>query len=213
MSIKVGIRDSGTDLEAKVHYSGENKEPSLWTHISGVGQKTTLPTFLAPLSGAELFDTFLLNAESEQMAVNGSVTPVNFRIEADATKDIVVTSLIFSGQDGSVKYSNWFSSNSPLTTGVILSFKSDDITTTFPAMKTTTRLIAFSSGSVESASITGESIVVSFRKFDPPIIIRASGSHVSGQNDYIQVKISDNLTFMEDFTCTVRGFKVEKGLL
>lgn len=214
MSAKFSIKDGvGTNAEAKVAKSGPNEENSLWTHISGITPEVTIPVFNAPVSNAEIFDTFLLNGASEQMAVNGSVTPVNFRLEADVDKDIIITDLIFSGQDGSVKYSNWFSSNSPLTNGVVLSFKSDDNLTTFPAMKTTTRLIAFSSGNVENASVTGESIIVSFRKFDPPIIIRAKGSHVSGQDDFVQVRISDSLTFMEDFTCTARGFKVEPGVV
>jgi len=213
MSIKLEIKDGeGTSQTAKVDKTGPLSEKSLWVHLAGSTAEFVLPTTPAPIPNSENFDSFLLNGASEQMAIDGSTTPVDFRIDADATQDIVITQLVFAGQDGSIKFSKWFGFNSPLTNGVALTLKSDNVSATFPVMKTTTRLMAFSSGNIENASVTGEAVVVSFRQLDPPIVIRAQGTHGVGNDDFIQVRIQDSLTGMDDFTCVARGYKVDAGL-
>lgn len=213
MSGRFSLKDgSGTDKEAKVDESGPQKDNSLWVHINGITPEISLPTFNAPVSGSETFDQFLLNGASEQMAVDGSVTAVPFRLEADLVKDIVITDIVIAGTDGSIKFTNWFAFNSPLTNGVELSFKSDDVNSLIDGINTTSRLIGLSSGDTVISSVTGEAIVVAFRSFDPALIIRRQGFHESGVDDFIQVLIQDNMTGMADFTATARGIKVDSGV-
>jgi hypothetical protein len=218
MSIKNTILDgTGQGHEAKVGPAGPNREKSLYVNLAGVTAEVSVPVFAGPIAGAEIFDEFLLNGGSEQMAVNGSVTPVAFRLDADATKDIIITSWVISGTDGSIKFTNWFAFNQVLTNGVDITFKSDDvpsetISSSFVGIDTTTRLIGLSGGNAIISAVTGEAIVTSFRDFDPALIIRKQGFHESGVDDFIQILIQDNLTGMDDFTCSVRGIKIESGL-
>jgi hypothetical protein len=213
LSAKNTILDgTGSGLEAKVSEVGPERENALHVNVSGVTPEVSIPVFVGPVAGAETFDEFLLNAGSEQMAVDGSSTPVAFRLDAAPAQDIVITQLLLSGTDGSLKFTNWFAFNSPLANGVEVSFKSDDVTSVIAGIDTTTRLIGISSGDTVISSVTGEAIVTSFRNFDPALIIRAQGYHESGVDDFIQVLISDNLTGMDDFTATARGIKVDSGV-
>ena len=214
MSAKIEIKDgTGTNQVAKVDTTGPQEENAVWVHLAGITPEVSVPVFDAPVAGGESFDQFLLNGASKDMAINGSVTAVDFRVEADATDDIIITDMILAGQDGSIKFSNWFALNSPLSPGVEISLKSDDKATTYDPLTTTTELMAFSSGDIENSSVTGEAVVISFRKFSPSLIIRAQGTHggASTDDDFIQVKIQDNLTGMDSFTCQVRGVKVPAG--
>jgi len=213
MSAKYEIKDGeGTSQTAKVRETGPLNEKALWTHLAGVTAGVTIPVFDSPIADSEAYDEFLLNGASKEMAVNGSVTPVDFRIEADDVQDIIITDMILAGQDGSLKFSKWFAQNNPLTNGVEISLKSDNALSTYDPLTTTTDLMSFSSGNIENSSVTGEAVVISFRKFSPSLIIRAQGTHGVGNDDFIQVKIQDSLTSMDSFTCQVRGVKVEAGL-
>lgn len=215
MSIKTTIGDgTGMGHEAKVAPVGPANDNSVYVNLAGVTSEITVPVFSSPISGGESFDAFLLNGSSKAMNVSGTLgTPVTFSLLADATQDIIITDLIIAGQDGSIKFSKWFAENNPLTNGVVISFKSDDVITTYDPLTTTTQLMAFSSGQIENASVTGEAVVICFRKFSPSLVIRAQGTHGGDatDDDYIKILIRDNLTGMDSFTCQARGVKVPAG--
>jgi hypothetical protein len=212
VGLKTTIKDgSGKDLEAKVSKSGPLQEGSLHVNLSGVTPRVSVPVFFSPIFGGQIFAEPVLNSGSSALNVNGSVTPVVFRIEADPEFDIIINQLVWDGEDNSIKLTNFFSINSALTNGIEVSFKSDDVTSTLPLIKTTSNMLQFSSGAQDVYSEQGSVSVLSFRDLDPAIIIRKQGFHESGVNDFIQVTIQDNLTTVNSLRFTARGVKVESG--
>lgn len=212
MSAKVSIKDgTGTDKEAKVDKTGPSNENSVWTHVAGISPQLTIPVVESPVSGSEIFEDTVKNGGSDDLTVDGSATPVEFTIDADIDKDIIINQLIMAGEDGSVKLTNFFSLNSPLTNGIIIEFKSDDVISTLRLIKTTGGLLAFSTGAQDVYTESGSASVLSFRDMDPPIIIRKQGFHESGVDDYVKVIIQDNITNVDDLIFSARGFKIESG--
>lgn len=212
MGASFSIRDGeGTNQEAKVRQTGPLNEKALWVHLADIGPKVSLPIFAGPVGGSTIYDEFLKNGGSEDMNVDGSTTAVEFEIAADAEQDLIITRLIWAAQDSQVKMSNFMSANSPLTAGILVEFKSDDKPAQLPLIKTTHRLLAFSSGDSDVITEASTASVTSYRNFQPALIIRKQGSH-TGADDFIRCTIQDDLTFVNDLTLQARGFLVESGV-
>ena len=169
------------------------------------------------VTAKELSDIFIEDAKnggSVDMKVNGSVTPVDFTIPASATTDVFIEDLIFDAQSNGIKFGQFLSKNSALTNGVEITIKSDDVTTTFPLIKSTEDFKnkwAALSGDASHFSIdiqAGRDEMVAVLSFLNPFILRVAGSFST--DDFIRVRIQDNLTSgIQRFNFRAKGFEKE----
>ena len=168
------------------------------------------------VSQKELSDLFVeeaLNGGSNDMTVNGSGTPVDFTIPAQVEKEIFIEDLILDGQDNGIKFGQFLGQNSALTNGVEVTIKSDNIETTFPIIYTTEDIKnkwAALGGDGANFRIdvqAGADEVLGILRFVNPFIIRAQGTFTT--DDFIRVRIRDNLTNITRFNFRAKGFEKE----
>jgi hypothetical protein len=214
MSIKNSIKDgTGSNLEAKVNHTSVTKEESLWVNIAGVSPNVTIPVVIGGISGGFEIDQKLLNGASNQMAVDGSTTPAEFRLEADPDFDLLVIRIALSALDGSVKIDKWFSANTALSNGCVLSLKQNNITVIFDTFLNSGDVMEFATeGGAQLENVSASVYVKGSHKLESPYIIRAQGTHGLNSDDYISMLIKDDLTFMESFRCIITTIKVPTGV-
>lgn len=154
-----------------------------------------------------LFFIHAENGGSSQMAVNGSITPIEFTIPAEASDDLIVTSLLFEAFDGGVKIDNFLGLNSELDNGILIEVKSQDETFQFLPIKTTQEFDShFSFGSGRSFSIvfaSGNDSMVARFGLDAPFTLKKQGTYAS--DDYIKVIIRDNLSSISSLQFLAQG--------
>jgi hypothetical protein len=170
------------------------------------------------VTAKELSDLYVqeaLNAGSAAMTVNGSLgSPIDFIIPASSVTDLFIEDLIFDGQANGIKFGQFLAQNSPLTNGVEVTIKSDDVTTTFPIIKSTEDFKnkwAALSGTGHTFRIdvqAGRDEMLAVIAFNNPFLIRVAGSFST--DDFIRVRIRDNLTAgVQRFNFRVKGFEKE----
>lgn len=139
------------------------------------------------------FVRYAENLGSKQLNVNGSVTPVEFIISADATGDLVVNSLVFEAFDSGIRQDRFLGRSSSLSTGVVIEVKSQDTTFQFlPITNTLEFNSLFSYGNGRSFEVINASANDSMvSRFGPstPFLIKQAGTYAT--DDYIKVIISD----------------------
>lgn len=164
----------------------------------------------------ELSDLFVeeaLNGGSNDMSVNGSGSPIDFIIPAQLEREIFIEDLIIDGQDNGIKFGQFLGQNSPLTNGVEITIKSDNIETTFPILKTTEDIKnkwAALGGNGANFRIdvqAGADEVLGILQFVNPFIIRAQGTFTT--DDFIRVRIQDNLNNINRLNFRAKGFEKE----
>jgi hypothetical protein len=142
------------------------------------------------------------------MLVNGSVTPVDFKIFAIADYDIFIQELRFYATASSIKFGQFLSLNIPLANGIEVQIKSDDAYLTLPNIKTTEDLKnKFAVGGQWSleAQPSLTSLLATFH-LDAPIPIRHIGEYAI--DDYIRIRVRDNLVAAASvLECLAFGFK------
>ena len=179
----VVLRDETSGLDAQIVL--EDGERKL------IVKSTSVPQ---PIGN--LFFDHAKNNGSEEMSVNGSGTPIEFTITADATRDIVIESLAFESFANGIKIDKFLSLNSELTNGVTVEVKSQDTVFSFLSIKNTKEFDShFAYGPGRSYRLnfaSGNDAMVS--RFGPtlPFVIAKQGTYAS--DDYIKVTIADNLS-------------------
>lgn len=159
-----------------------------------------------------IFETDLYNATyGNDMKVNGSVTPIIFRLDALSGFDLFVEEIRFHGTANGIKFSQFLNINTTLTNGIEVKLQSDENLTDFRHIYITDDFKA------RWASISGFQLDVqagydhfdSIRKFNSTAlpVIRAAGTFAV--DDYIQVTIADNISAIGSLFCTIIGFKKE----
>lgn len=171
--------------------------------------------------GDILIETFKDSGGSEDMIVDGSATPVDFRIECSSTEEKLVNEVrIFGGCNG-LKFGQHLCKNTALTNGVQFELRSEGQTLTFPFTFKTTEDYKnkFSFGPAGAGGnfridvqAGGDQFIASFI-FSQPAIIRKCGQ-VPSPNDYMQWTIQDNLTGaqggnLNEFIAIAEGFNQE----
>jgi hypothetical protein len=166
---------------------------------------------VTPGSIGETFDINALNGSSTSLCVNGSSTPVVFSIPAIADYDQYISEMKFYGAANGIKFGQFLAINAELTNGIEVKVKSGDKTRTFPLIKSTDD---FKNKWVNPASNfaihiqAGRDGIIAMKDFPSPFVIRKQGYYTT--DDYIQVKIQDNLTTVMYLEFMVAGFKEKK---
>ena len=159
-----------------------------------------------------LFFLFASNGGSNELSVNGSTTPQEFSIAADANDDLVVNNLLFKVFSASIKTDKFLSQNSPLDNGLLIEVKSENEIFQFLPIKTTTDFNSnFANGTGRSFDLVigsgGDSLVARFGLANP-FIIKKSGTYGNVANDdYIKVIVRDNLLSINEIKFIVSGAK------
>ena len=188
----VVIADTTTGLKAKVDAKGTGENA---LHVKASLDAGSVVT-IVPLQVGERYFEFFKNGGSDNLLVNGSVTPVVFTIPLDATKAINISEIrIFGGGNG-IKYGKFLSQNSMLTNGVLVEFKAQNIPNALPALKATEDFKnIFTRPDANNFRVdiqSGEDQFISILRFDVPLILKPTGTY--SPDDFIKITIRDNLT-------------------
>lgn len=172
------------------------------------------------VTSKELSDLFIEQASEDglgvnfDMGVNGSVTPVEFFINASATTDVFIEELRLFGQGNGLQYKGWLTSNNKLNNGLLIEIKSDNIITTLPLLFNTADIKnKFSLGQGDATGFkleqaSGRDEFLGVFKFANPFIMRVQGTFST--DDYIKVVVQDNLSATQsELEFLAKGFEKE----
>ncbi len=162
----------------------------------------------------ELLEEFAIDGGTSAMNVDGSVTPIEFTIDANAAggKVKVLESFKFYGSDGNIKVggSNFLGLNSPLTNGILVEITKDGNTTTFKDnIKTTSDFLARLSSSPEKTQIIPSSGVDFVQAVFDLVSRNVQLKLEPGTTDQVKVTIRDNLASVSELYFVVDGFLEE----
>jgi hypothetical protein len=133
--------------------------------------------------------------DSEDLRVDGSVTPEEFHIHASATAERFFTSLRFEALGSGIQFSNFLSKNGKLTNGVIVTIRSNDSEVSFPAITATEDFASFFSrgpSDFDLYDVAGADYFRSTLTFAAPFQLFKIGTFAT--DDYIKVTINDDLS-------------------
>lgn len=153
---------------------------------------------------------------SNNLLVDGSITPQTFYVPASQTTDLFIQSMILHVQASSIKFGQFGGKSTALVNGCEVEIKSDNIVTTFHRIFTTedfkNRWAALS-GTVAGWTIDTQPSLhdaTAIVSFENPFILKVAGTFGVGNDDYIKITIYDDLTSGNSkFDMLVRGFEKE----
>lgn len=157
----------------------------------------------------ERFVKFFENTGSNDLRVDGSVTSVDFTIDADPTREMFINAIRFESSGNGIRF-NQFLSSAPsiLTNGVVLTIRSNDKLDTFSPIKSTENFLAEFSLGPDNFNLfdqTGADQMRATLTFEEEIQIHKQGSF--GTDDFLKITINDNLTLgMISFKALVFGY-------
>ena len=175
---------------------------------AGTKRLAVIPS--AQVEVSELFIEKAKNGSSSDMTVDGSTTPVTFTIDADADHDTFVNEIRLYGQGSGIKFGQFLSIASSLTNGIEIKIKSDDIVLTLPLIKNTEdikHLLSIPISNFQLDIQSGRDDVAGAWSLANPFPIRKQGAHGAGNDDYIQVKVQDNLTSLLELEFLASGYQ------
>lgn len=132
----------------------------------------------------------LLNGSSSNMLVDGSVSPVSFKYNADSLKDIKLSELRLVLVANSLDFiGTHFGAISTLTNGVNLEVKSNGVVTTLANLKLNEDFLLFHSTNSIFLNESGpKDVIAAGYLLGGAIVLKA------GTDDYLGIVIQDNLT-------------------
>jgi hypothetical protein len=128
------------------------------------------------------------------LLVNGSITPVDFTVPADASEVKFITSVVLSGTANGIKFGQ-FLSRPTLTNGIVVSFKSNDFSATRQALKTTDDVLDYHAEDPDNFVLyvqSGGDKFTAVLEFGSPLELRPQGEF--SVNDFLKIRIQDDLT-------------------
>ena len=147
------------------------------------------------------------------MNVNGSVTPQIFRINAQSETTIFIQEIRFYGQGNGIQFGKFLNLNQTLTNGILVEIKSEDfITDLFPIRSTEDFKNEFSYPGADSFRLdiaSGRDDFLATFVFPNPFILDEVGAHGIGNDDFIEIRIRDNLTQVGSLQFIAKGFEKE----
>ncbi len=144
---------------------------------------------------------YLTNGGSDDMRVDGSVTPVDFTVTADSTQDFIITEVKLLAQDGNINLSRFM--DSTITNGLEFTITSEGGTVTFPDIITTRDLLHIFTSNSEYTPIIATKAALFVFKPTNPFVLRA------GSSDEVQMKVRDDLSGLVALGCSVEGFLID----
>lgn len=137
---------------------------------------------------------YATNGGSDDLRVNGSTTPVQFRIESSPDKERFFTSLRFDALGNGIQFTNFLSRNGALTNGVLITIRSRDEQVSFPPIRTTEDFASvFSRGpsDFDVYDVSGTDYFRATLNFSAPFQLFKQGTF--SVDDFIQVTIRDDI--------------------
>lgn len=166
-----------------------------------------------------LSDLYLEQASEDGLGVNfdmtvdGSGTPVIFRVEASPTTDIFIQEIRFFGSGNGIQFNRFLNLNQNLSNGILVEIKSEDVITDLPLIKSTDdfkNLFSFPGGDAFRLDIaSGRDDFLATFQFPNPFLINAQGTHGAGNDDYIEIRIQDQLSQVGSLGFIAKGFEKE----
>ena len=143
--------------------------------------------------------------------VNASlVSPSNFTVNADPAEVRFITNVVLSGRDNGIQFGRFLAENSPLTNGILVSFKSNDVIVNREPIKTTGDLLDLHAEDPDNFVIyfaSGADKFTAVLEFSVPLELRPQGEFVT--DDYLTISIRDNLSGILQLRAIVNGFNRE----
>lgn len=151
------------------------------------------------------YDKLKTTGNAVSLLVNGSVTPVEFKLNADSSYDLRITEIrfVFVADSFSIDGSS-FGPITGLTNGIIVDVKSNGLVGTLVNVKQNEDFLALYSPSGVTVEVTTvKDYVVAGIYLGGAIVLK------KGTTDYIRARVRDNLTDskMRYLTVTVHGAK------
>jgi hypothetical protein len=147
------------------------------------------------------------------MTVNGSVTPKIFRINAQPETTIFIQEIRFYGQGNGIQFGKFLNINQTLNNGILVEIKSEDFVTDLFDIKTTEDFKnEFSYPGADAFRLdiaSGRDDFLATFVFPNPFILDEIGAHGVGNDDYIEIRIRDNLTQVGSLQFIAKGFEKE----
>ena len=148
------------------------------------------------------------------MAVNGSVVEQIYRINAKVDRAIFIQNIRFYGQGNGIQFGKFLNLNSTLANGILVEIKSENvITDLFPIKSTEDFKNEFSFGSgangFDVIFASGRDEFLATFDFDNPFLLEESGAHGPGNDDYIEIRIRDQLSQVGFIGFLAKGFEKE----
>ncbi len=132
---------------------------------------------------------------SEDLKVDGSGTPEEFRIEASPDKERFFTSLRFEALGNGIQFTNFLSKNGALANGVMVKIRSNDSEIIFPLVTTTEDFASiFSRGpsDFDLFDVAGTDYFRSTLTFAAPFQLFKQGTFST--DDFISITVRDDLS-------------------
>ena len=236
------IRDhSGVFISSRLYNEfGERSTwtvTSTWTTITNMAydkfERRGLPTELArspnnPRQGilgisgtvsvtpgaiSDQFQKHFLNGTSKDMTVDGSTTPVLYRVGCEVGEDQFINAFRGWFADNGIKFGQFGGINSPLTNGLEITIRSEGEERIFLAetIKTTEDFQNHLADPVNLFRLhvqAGRDLLTAETVFENPFVVRACGTFPI--DDFLQVKIQDNLKTLLDMEFIAFGFREEE---
>ncbi len=147
----------------------------------------------------------LTDAGSDDMTVNGSITPVNFYSRPSTDKNLIVYRLILTMEDNSMSWTK-FAGRSALANGVVIFVTEDGVErniVTDPIK--TNRDFVWNAYDVQIDNATTAVLRMrwTFSKAGTVLVLKDSFS------DNFRIKIQDDLSGISYFKATIQGYEVD----
>lgn len=164
------------------------------------------------LSPSAATDLFVEKAEtsggSSDMTVDGSSTAVEFTIDANGTKQKIIQFMTFAGVDSGIKYTQFMAINSKLTNGILVEFKSQDVSGSFELIKSTDDFEdswAVIPSDFRLAVQSGADHINGTKNLtNSTIILDPTGTYST--DDFIKITIQDDLSTITELNLRAKGF-------
>lgn len=138
---------------------------------------------------------FAKNGGSDVLRVDGSVTPVDFLINASATSERFFTSLRFEALGNGIQFTNFLSKAGSLTNGILVTIRSNDAEVDFPPLKATEDFASYfarGNSDFQVFDVAGTDYFRATLSFTAPFQVFKQGTFAT--DDFIRVRIRDDLT-------------------
>lgn len=210
MTIDVRIADAKRGFNATVVHpeaalkAGDVEEHALCVNISGISNSDTFSVPVSTGVGGTPYEVYFLNSGSSALNVNGSVTPVTFSVAPHPTRDFLISEISFVAYDGGIKSQNFLGTGSALTNGVLIEGKATNVNILGNVIKRTAQLVEFSTLHFWNifSDASADTLKVSN---NTPFVLKRQGFYGASGDDYLRIKIRDNITAVDYFVCYVRG--------